>query len=97
MARQQIQFEQIDVQSLSEKQFEAFKMYLEAKDLFKQALQEDAMPGEKVMFTERYGTPQNPYASVLKVSAYKAKQAQAPQRQSLREYLDAKRNGGYQS
>jgi hypothetical protein len=69
-----LEFAQVDINSLSEDQYRALEVYLEAKMTLRRALEASAPEGYSVRFSERYGTPDNIAACVLKVAlAPKAK------------------------
>ena len=54
MAREQVQFAEIDPSSLTEAQQEAWKFFLEAKEAFKVTLQTSAPQGYRVLFSDKY-------------------------------------------
>jgi hypothetical protein len=94
MAKDFLKFQQIDVDSLDTEQGQAFHDYLRAKSAFRAALQSMAPSGCKIVFTEKYGTVENPGAATLKVALVKASTKAAATKKSLADYIDEQDGAG---
>lgn len=94
MAREQVQFTQVDVDSLSASQYEAFVAYLTAKAAFRASLQPMAPSGCKIVFTEKYGTVDNPQGATLKVALVRSAPVKAKGKISLSDWIDNRNDAG---